>query len=248
MRGYESWTIKNVEHWRIDAFELWCWKRLFRILLDCKETKPVHPKGNQPRIFTGRTDAEAETPILWPPDVRNWLIGKTLMWGKIESRGRMGGTEDEMVGWHHWLEMYESERALGDSEGHFLSFCAAIHRVAQSQTWLSHQVTMLGFSFLTMTSTSEVSKIKTENILNWKLSMIYTAMKGNYRGLSTLLFDSWEACVFSCVWLSATPWTTACQTPLSMGLPPQEHRSGWAPPSVILFLGPWIPGFSSLIL
>ena len=65
--GCESWTVKKTEHQRIDAFELWCWRRL----LDCKEIQPVHPKGNQSCIFIGRIDAEAEIPILWPPDVKN---------------------------------------------------------------------------------------------------------------------------------------------------------------------------------
>ena len=73
----ESWTIKKAEHQRIDAFEPWCWRRLLRVSpLDCKEIQQVYPKGDQSWVFIGRTDAEAETPILWPPDVKNWLIGK----------------------------------------------------------------------------------------------------------------------------------------------------------------------------
>ena len=67
MYGCESLTIKKAEHWRIDASELWCWKRLFESRLDCKEIQPVHPKGDQSWVFIGRTDAEADTPILWPP-------------------------------------------------------------------------------------------------------------------------------------------------------------------------------------
>ena len=67
MYGCESWTVKKAECRRIDAFELWCWRRL----LDCKEIKPVNPKGNQSLIFTGRTDAEAEAPVLWPPDAKS---------------------------------------------------------------------------------------------------------------------------------------------------------------------------------
>ena len=67
MYGCENWTTKKAEHLRIDAFELWCWRRL-ESPLDCKEIQPAHPKGNQSWIFIGRTDAEAETPILWPPD------------------------------------------------------------------------------------------------------------------------------------------------------------------------------------
>ena len=68
--GCESWTIKKAKCWRIDGFELWCWRR------HCKETQPVHFKGNRFWIFIGRTDVEAETPELWPPDVKNCLIGK----------------------------------------------------------------------------------------------------------------------------------------------------------------------------
>ena len=71
MYGCESWTIKKVEHQRIDAFELWYWRRLFESPLDCKEIQPVHPKGNHFWVFIGRTDVEAETPILWPPDVKS---------------------------------------------------------------------------------------------------------------------------------------------------------------------------------
>ena len=90
MYGCESWTIKKAEHQIINVFELWCWRRLLKSPLDCKEIKPVNPKGNQSWIFIGRTDAEAEAPILWPSDVKNRLAGKTLMLGKIEGRRRRG--------------------------------------------------------------------------------------------------------------------------------------------------------------
>ena len=73
MYGCESWAIKKAERQRIYAFELWCWRRLLSPL-DCKEIQPVYPKGNQSWIFTGRTDVEAETLTLWPPDAKNWLI------------------------------------------------------------------------------------------------------------------------------------------------------------------------------
>ena len=72
MYGYESWTVKKAEHHRIDAFELWCWRRLLRVSpLDCKEMQPVHSKGDQSWVFIGRTDAKAETPALWPPQVKS---------------------------------------------------------------------------------------------------------------------------------------------------------------------------------
>ena len=69
--GCESWTIKKAECRRIDAFELWCWRRLLRVPLDCKEIQPVHPKGDQSWVFIGGTDVEAETPVLWPPDTKS---------------------------------------------------------------------------------------------------------------------------------------------------------------------------------
>ena len=70
MYGCEIWTIKKAELRRIDVFELWCWRRLLS-LLDCKEIQPAHPKGNQSWVFIGRTDVEAKTPILWPPDAKS---------------------------------------------------------------------------------------------------------------------------------------------------------------------------------
>ena len=88
MYGCESWTIKKVEHQRIDAFQLWCWRSL-ESPLGCKEIQPVHPKGDQSWVFTGRTDAEAETPILWPPDVKSWLIWKDSCWERLRAGGEM---------------------------------------------------------------------------------------------------------------------------------------------------------------
>ena len=82
MYGCESWTIKKPEHQRIDAFKLWCWRRLFESPLYCKEIQPVHPKGDQPWDFFGRTDAKAESSVLWPPDVKTWLIAKDPDSGK----------------------------------------------------------------------------------------------------------------------------------------------------------------------
>ena len=104
MYGCESWTIKKAEHWKIDAFELWCW-----ISLDCKEIQPVHPKGNQSWIFIGKTDADAETPILWPTDAKNWLIGKDPDAGKDWRQEEKGTTDDDMVGWHYQLDRHEFE-------------------------------------------------------------------------------------------------------------------------------------------
>ena len=99
----------------------WCFwtlvlEKTLKSPLDCKEIKPVSPKGNQIIIFIGRTDAEAETPILWPPDMKNWLIGKDPD-ADEDWRQEEKVTEDEMVGWHHWLKGNKFEQILGDNEG-----------------------------------------------------------------------------------------------------------------------------------
>ena len=101
--GCESWTIKKAECQRIDAFELWCWRRFLRVPWTAKESQPVHSKGDQSWVFIGRTDVEAETPILWPPDAKSWLIWKDCAAGKDRRQEEKGTTEDEMVGGHHRL-------------------------------------------------------------------------------------------------------------------------------------------------
>ena len=104
--------------------------------LNCKEIKLVNPKGNQSWLFIGRTDAEAETPILWPPDAKNWLLRKDPDAGKDWRWEEKGTTEDERVGWHHWLNGHDCEQALGVGDGHE-AWHAAVHGVANNQTWLS---------------------------------------------------------------------------------------------------------------
>ena len=108
MYGCESWTITKAEHQRTDAFKLWCWRRLLRVPWT-KEIKPVNPKGNQPWIFIGRTDAEAEAPI------RAYSLERTLI-GKDWEQEEKAVTEDEMAGWHHQLSGHEFEQTPGDSE------------------------------------------------------------------------------------------------------------------------------------
>ena len=108
MYGCENWTVKKAEHWRIDAFELWCWRRFLRVPWTERKST-VHPKGDQSWVFTGRTDVEAWTPILWPPDAKSWLIGKDPDAGRDWRQEEKGTTEDEMVAWHHWLSGHELE-------------------------------------------------------------------------------------------------------------------------------------------
>ena len=109
----ESWALKNWWFWTVVL------DKTLESPLDCKEIQPVHPKGNQSWIFIGRTDAKAETPILWPPDAKNWLIRKGPYAGKDWRWEEKGTTEAEMVGWHHRLNGHEFELAsrVGDGQG-----------------------------------------------------------------------------------------------------------------------------------
>ena len=111
----ESWTINKAECQRMDAFELRCWRRLLRAR--CKKIKPVNPKGSWPWIVIGKTDAEAESAILWPPDEKSQLIGKDPDAGKDWGQEEKWVVDDEVVGWYHWLDGCEFEQTPGDSEG-----------------------------------------------------------------------------------------------------------------------------------
>ena len=109
MYGCEIWTIKKAEHRIIYAFELWCWIRLLRVPWTAKTSNQSVLKGDQSWVFIGRTDAEPETPIIWPPDTKNWLFWKDPDSGKYWRSEEKGTTEDELVGWHDWLNGYEFE-------------------------------------------------------------------------------------------------------------------------------------------
>ena len=107
----ENWAPKNWYFWTVVL------EKILKSPLDCKEIQPVHPKGNQSWIFIGRTDVEAKTSILWPPDVQSWLIGKDPDAGKDWRQEEKGMTEEEMVGWHHQLNGHEFEWTLGVGDG-----------------------------------------------------------------------------------------------------------------------------------
>ena len=136
MYGCESWTIKKAKCWRSDGVV----GEDSGESLDCREMKPVNPKGSQSLIFIGRTDAEAETPVLWPPDAKNWLIGKNPDAGKDWRWEEKGMTEGVMVGWHHWLSGHEFEQALGDGGGQgSLACCSPWSHKELDTTWVTEQ-------------------------------------------------------------------------------------------------------------
>ena len=129
----ESWAPKNWCFWTVVL------EKTLESPFDCKELEPVHPKGNQSWIVTGKTDAEAETPTLWPPDEKNWLIGKYPDSEKDWSWEEKGTTEDEMLGCHHWLGGHEFEQASGVGGGQgILALCSPWgHKESNMAEWLN---------------------------------------------------------------------------------------------------------------
>ena len=125
----ESWAPKNWYFWTVVL------EKTLESPLDCKEIQPVHPKGDQSWILLGRTDVEAETPIIWPP-AKSWLIWKDPDAGKDWGQEEKGMTEDEIVEWHHQLNGHGFGWTLGVGDGQE-AWCAAVHGVTQSRTRLS---------------------------------------------------------------------------------------------------------------
>ena len=157
MYGCGSWTIKKTEHQRIDPFDLWCWRRLLRIPWTARRSnQSILKEIKQLWIFIGRTDAEAKTPILWPPDEKNWPIGKDPDAGKDWMQEK-GMTEDEMVGWHHRLDGHEIEQAprVGDAQGS-LGCCSPWGHKESGHNWAPELPSLWSSSqqpFLTMGKT-----------------------------------------------------------------------------------------------
>ena len=138
MYGCESWTIKK-KSW---ATKNWCFwnvvtEKTLESPLDCKEIQSVHPKGNQSWIFIERTDAKAEAPILWPPDAKNWLIGKDPDAGQDWKQKEKGMAEDEIVGWYQWVNGHEFEQVLGvdDTQGNLVCCCPWGHKELDITDW-----------------------------------------------------------------------------------------------------------------
>ena len=129
--------------WELDCEESWALKNFWTVVLektlesplDCKEIQSVHAKGDQSWLFIGRTDAAAESPILWPLHVKSWLIGKDSDAGRDWGQEEKGTIEDEMAGWYHWLDGHESEwtPGVGDGQGG-LAFCSSWGRKESDMT------------------------------------------------------------------------------------------------------------------
>ena len=128
----ENWAPKNWWFWTVVL------EKTLESPLDCKEIQPVHPKGNQSWIFIGRTDVEAETPILWPSDVKSWLIWKDADAGKDWGQDEKGTTEDEMVGWHHQVNGHGSgwTPAVGDGQGDLVCYGSWGFEESDTTEWL----------------------------------------------------------------------------------------------------------------
>ena len=123
--GCENWTIKKAERQRIDAFELWCWRKLLRVPWTARRSNQSILKEISPEYPLEGLTLRLDTPVLWPPDVKNWLTRKDPDAGKDWRREEKGMTEDEMVGWHHWLNGYEFEQAPGVGDGQRTLACCS---------------------------------------------------------------------------------------------------------------------------
>ena len=145
MDGCESWTVKKAEP------KNWCFwtvvlEKILESPLDCKEIQPVHLKGSGSWVFIGRTDVEAETPILGPPDAKSWLIWKDPAAGKDWGQEEKGTTEDEMAGWHQWLNGHGFVWTLGVGDGQGGLVCRGSwgHKESDTTEWLNWTELALG--------------------------------------------------------------------------------------------------------
>ena len=219
----ESWVLKNWCFWTVVL------EKTLESPLDCKEIQPVHPKGDQPWDFFGRTDAKAESPVLWPPCAKSWLIGKDSDarrdWGQEEK----GTTDDEMAGWHHQLDGREFEwtPGVGDGQGG-LACCDSWGRKELDTTerlnWTENKVQ--GFTFLTSSQLmllqepycvsfffSKRRSGDSSSSTQWRQSLGIIYFTGN-----PLQYSSWENPMDRGAWQAIVHRVTKNQTRLSMSI------------------------------
>ena len=195
MHRCESWTIKKTECQRTDAFEPWYWRRLLS-------------KGNQSWIFIRRTDVEVETPILWPPDVKNWFIGKDPDAEKDWRWKGKGTTEDEMVGWHHQLDGHELEQVLGVSDGQGSLACCSPW--GSKELGMAEQLNWLHWKCLSEIS-NDLHVAKANDCI---LIFIFLDLKYNIWIWATVFL--WEIRYFSGSCADLSPWISSILYLLSL--------------------------------
>ena len=217
----ESWVPKNWCFWTVVL------EKTLESPLDCKEIKTVNPKGDQSWVFIGRTDAEAETPILWPPHVKSWLIDAGRDWGQEEK----GTTEDEMAGWHHRLYGHESEWTpeVGDGQGG-LACCNSWGRKESDTTeWLNWTDDVMGkpkWSFWSTQYMVENENDQTYIYWHHMTTAIYSLNKKTGITCCVCCAKSLQSCPALC-----DPMDCWQQTLLSVGFSRQEYRNGLLFPS-----------------
>ena len=193
----ESWALKNWCFWTVVL------EKTLESPLDCKEVKQVNPKGNQSWIFIGRTDAEAETPILWSPDVKNWLIGKDPHAGRDWGQEEKGMTEDEMFGWHHWLNGHEFEQAPRVGDGQRGRACCSPWGCKESYMtkqlncmWPLHTAIHIGRKRGTIRCYAVIQyRLKVHrcvNILELRMKALKPTLDSNPSSSSSWLCDVWQ--------------------------------------------------------
>ena len=254
--GCESWTIRKAEYWRIDVFECWCWRRLLRVpWMARREDQSVPNEINQSWIFIGRTDAEAEALILWSPDVKIQLIRKDSDAGKDRRPEEKGMTEDEVAGWHHWLNAHEFEQVLGDDEGQRNLECCSPWSHTESDVTEhlnsnneveSRGIEKLHFNLYLYQNLwyqwylYQCVQVKSGNLkrsffsimfifhgtdIKWHIQVHATQVKTAKSVNFNSLSQHVCMCVLSRVWLFVTPWAVPFLVPLSMEFSRQEYWS-----------------------
>ena len=184
----ENWGPKNWCFWTVVL------EKTLESPLDCKEIQPVHPKGDHSWVFNGGTDVEAETPILWPPDVKSWLIWKDPDAGKDWGQEKKGTTEDELVGWHHWLDGngFGWTPGVGDGQGGLACCGPCGHRVGQDWTTEVNWRKLIAFQF--------------SFVLFVRVGVQDLHVRMEIGRASTVPFVCFKVCV-DALWLSRSQWS-----------------------------------------